>query len=149
MLTEYSSGYLHIGHAKAALLNQYFAEQYKGKLIIRFDDTNPTKEKQEFQDAILEDLKLLGIHGDQVTYTSDHFDRLYEEAIKMIKLGKAYCDDTIQDDMRKERMDGIASARRDRSVEENLRIFEEMSKGSEEVTTLPCVSSGAPPNMQL
>ncbi|TGZ84433.1 glutamyl-tRNA synthetase [Ascodesmis nigricans] len=126
------SGYLHIGHAKAALLNQYFAEQYKGKLIIRFDDTNPTKEKQEFQDSILEDLKLLGIHGDQVTYTSDHFDHLYQEAIRIIKLGKAYCDDTIQEKMRAERMDGIASARRDRTVEENLRIFEEMAKASEE-----------------
>lgn len=127
------SGYLHIGHAKAALLNQYFAEQYKGKLIIRFDDTNPTKEKQEFQDSILEDLKLLGIHGDQITYTSDHFDRLYEDAIKMIKLGKAYCDDTVQEKMRAERMDGIASERRERSVEENLRIFSEMAKASEEV----------------
>jgi glutamyl-tRNA synthetase len=91
------SGYLHIGHAKAALLNQYFAEHYKGKLIIRFDDTNPTKEKQEFEDSILEDLKLLGIKGDVVTYTSDSFDRLYEQAIQMIKLGKAYCDDTIQE----------------------------------------------------
>ena len=149
MLTQYCSGYLHIGHAKAALLNQYFAEQYKGKLIIRFDDTNPTKEKQEFQDAILEDLKLLGIHGDQVTYTSDHFDRLYEEAIKMIKLGKAYCDDTIQDEMRKQRMDGIASARRDRSVEENLRIFEEMSKGSEEVIAFPCLPLCASSNIKL
>jgi glutamyl-tRNA synthetase len=91
------SGYLHIGHAKAAILNQYFAEHYKGKLIIRFDDTNPTKERQEFQDSILEDLRLLGIHGDIVTYTSDHFDRLYDEAVKLIKMGKAYCDDTLQE----------------------------------------------------
>ncbi|KAI5807117.1 tRNA synthetases class I, catalytic domain-containing protein [Geopyxis carbonaria] len=126
------SGYLHIGHAKAAMLNQYFAEHYKGKLIIRFDDTNPTKEKQEFQDSIIEDLRLLGIHGDVITYTSDHFDRLYEEAIKLIKMGKAYCDDTIQEKMRAERMDGIASVRRDRTVEENLRLFEEMNKASEE-----------------
>jgi glutamyl-tRNA synthetase len=94
------SGYLHIGHAKAAMLNQYFAEHYKGKLIIRFDDTNPSKEKQEFQDSILKDLELLGIHGDVITYTSDHFDRLYEQAIKLIKLGKAYCDDTVQEQVR-------------------------------------------------
>lgn len=94
------SGYLHIGHAKAAMLNQYFAEIYKGKLIIRFDDTNPTKEKQEYQDGILKDLELLGIHGDVITYTSDHFDRLYEQAIEIIKLGKAYCDDTIQEQVR-------------------------------------------------
>ncbi|KAF8538146.1 tRNA synthetases class I, catalytic domain-containing protein [Trichophaea hybrida] len=126
------SGYLHIGHAKAAMLNQYFAQHYKGKLIIRFDDTNPTKEKQEFQDSIVKDLELLGIHGDVISYTSDHFDNLYQKAIELIKLGKAYCDDTIQEKMRAERMEGIASERRDRSVEENLRIFEEMAKASEE-----------------
>jgi glutamyl-tRNA synthetase len=127
------SGYLHIGHAKAALLNQYFAEHYKGKLIIRFDDTNPTKEKQEFQDSILEDLRLLNVQGDLVTYTSNHFDRLYDECVKLIKLGKAYCDDTSQEQMRAERMDGIASQRRDRTVDENLNIFTEMAKSSEEV----------------
>ncbi|KAI5797225.1 tRNA synthetases class I, catalytic domain-containing protein [Pyronema domesticum] len=126
------SGYLHIGHAKAAMLNQYFAEHYKGKLIIRFDDTNPTKEKQEFQDSIVKDLELLGIKGDVITYTSDHFDALYEKAIDLIQLGKAYCDDTIQEQMRTERMNGVASARRERTVEENLRIFGEMAKSSEE-----------------
>lgn len=126
------SGYLHIGHAKAAMLNQYFAQHYGGTMIIRFDDTNPTKEKQEFQDSILEDLALLGIHGDKITYTSDHFDRLYEEAIKMIKLGKAYCDDTTQEQMRHERMEGIASKNRDRTVEENLAAFEEMKNATEQ-----------------
>lgn len=127
------SGYLHIGHAKAALLNQYFAEEYKGKLIIRFDDTNPSKEKEEFQDSILEDLNLLGIKGDRITYSSDYFQEMYDLCVKMIKEGKAYCDDTPTDKMREERMDGIASARRDRSVEENLKIFtEEMKNGTEE-----------------
>ncbi|KAL7270943.1 glutamate--tRNA ligase [Rhizina undulata] len=126
------SGYLHIGHAKAAMLNQYFAQHYNGTLIVRFDDTNPTKEKQEYQDSILEDLELLGIKPDKLTYTSDHFDRLYEEAIKFIKNGKAYCDDTPQEDMRAERMDGIASRRRDRSVEENLKMFQEMTDCTEE-----------------
>lgn len=90
------SGYLHIGHAKAAMLNQYFAQQYNGKLIIRFDDTNPTKEKQEFEDSILEDLRLLGVKGDIFSYSSDYFQQLYDYAIKMIELGKAYCDDTEQ-----------------------------------------------------
>lgn len=127
------SGYLHIGHAKAALLNQYFAQAYKGKLIIRFDDTNPSKEKTEFQDSILEDLELLGIKGDRITYSSDYFQEMYELCVKLIKEGKAYCDDTPTEKMREERMDGIASARRERSVEENLKIFtEDMKNGTEE-----------------
>ena len=71
-------GYLHIGHAKAALLNDFFAHtKYKGKLILRFDDTNPSKEKEEFQDSIVEDCALLGVKPDMVSYTSDHFDELY------------------------------------------------------------------------
>lgn len=127
------SGYLHIGHAKAAILNEYFAHAYKGKLIIRFDDTNPTKEKVEFQDSIVEDLALLGIKGDIITYSSDYFDKMYELAIQLIKAGKAYCDDTPLEQMRAERMDGIASGRRERSIEENLKIFtEEMKNGTEE-----------------
>ncbi|KAF1969731.1 glutamyl-tRNA synthetase [Bimuria novae-zelandiae CBS 107.79] len=127
------SGYLHIGHAKAALLNDYFAhEKYSGKLILRFDDTNPTKEKQEYQDAIVEDLALMGIKPDTVSYTSDWFDELYEWCVKMIKAGTAYADDTAQEKMQKERFDGIASERRDSSVEDNLAHFEEMKKGTEE-----------------
>ncbi|KAG0137108.1 glutamyl-tRNA synthetase [Tuber indicum] len=125
------SGYLHIGHAKAAMLNQYFAQHYNGTMIVRFDDTNPTKEKQEFQDSILQDLELLGIKGDKITYTSDHFDALYDLAIKMIKRGKAYCDDTPQEQMRAERMNGIASKNRDRSVEENMEVFGEMARATE------------------
>lgn len=127
------SGYLHIGHAKAAILNKYFADAYHGKLIIRFDDTNPSKEKQEFEDSIVEDLRLLGIKGDRITYSSDYFDEMYELAVKMIKEGKAYCDDTPLEQMRAERMDGIKSARRDRTVEENLKMFTEgMKNGTEE-----------------
>lgn len=111
------SGYLHIGHAKAAVLNQYFAKMYKGKLIIRFDDTNPSKEKvctfrcarrkeliifqSEFEETILEDLRLLGIEGDRVTHTSDYFDVIYDYAIQMIKNGKAYADDTEQKEVRR------------------------------------------------
>ncbi|SCV04726.1 LAME_0H20758g1_1 [Lachancea meyersii CBS 8951] len=127
------SGYLHIGHAKAAILNQYFAQEYKGKLIIRFDDTNPSKEKIEFQDSILEDLELLGIKGDRVTYSSDYFQEMFDLCVQLIIEGKAYCDDTPTERMREERMDGIASARRERSVEENLKIFtEDMKNGTEE-----------------
>ncbi|OLL23593.1 putative glutamate--tRNA ligase, cytoplasmic, partial [Neolecta irregularis DAH-3] len=123
------SGYLHIGHAKAAILNRYFADYYHGKMILRFDDTNPTKEKALplVQEAIKDDLKLLGIAPDQVSYSSDYFDKLYEFALQMIKEGKAYCDDT---DMRNERMYGIGSKRRDRSIEENFAIFQAMKEAT-------------------
>ncbi|KAH7107645.1 glutamyl-tRNA synthetase [Auriculariales sp. MPI-PUGE-AT-0066] len=122
------SGYLHMGHAKAAMLNAYFAEMYKGKFIVRFDDTNPSKERDEFEQTIKEDLELLGIRGDVVTHTSDHFQTLYDYAIEMIKRDKAYCDDTEQAVMRDNRMHGIASTRRDASIEENLARFADMTK---------------------
>lgn len=125
------SGYLHIGHAKAALLNQYFAKLYNGKLIVRFDDTNPSKEKEEFEESIKEDLRLIGIEGDVCTHTSDYFDKIYEYAIQIIKDGKAYVDDTDRDTMRLQRGEGIPSKCRDLPVEENLRRFEEMKNGTE------------------
>lgn len=133
------SGYLHIGHAKAAMLNQYFAEKYHGKLIIRFDDTNPSKEKAEYQDSILEDLELLGIKGDHLSYTSDHFQTLYDYAIRLIEQGDAYVDDTDQMTMRAQRMDGIASVRRDRSVAENIQLFTEEMKNATEVGRKNCL----------
>ncbi|KZV67990.1 glutamate-tRNA ligase [Peniophora sp. CONT] len=126
------SGYLHIGHAKAALLNQYFAQMYKGKMLIRFDDTNPSKERSEFEETILEDLNLMGITSETVTHTSDYFDHLYSLAIKMIESGNAYADDTEQMEMRRQRMEGEPSKRRDQSVSENLARFEEMKTGSTE-----------------
>lgn len=126
------SGYLHIGHAKAAILNQHFARMYNGKFIVRYDDTNPSKEKAEFQQAIIEDLALMGIKGDKVSYTSDFFDEIYKLAIEMLKRGKAYADDTIQEKMRAERMDGIPSERRNSSIENNLARFAEMTTGSDE-----------------
>ncbi|KAH6666903.1 putative glutamyl-tRNA synthetase, cytoplasmic [Halenospora varia] len=130
------SGYLHIGHAKAALLNDYFAhELYKGTLLLRFDDTNPSKEKQEFQDAIVEDLALMGIKPDKTSYTSDYLEVLYQYCIRMIKEGHAYADDTDQETMRAERMDGIASKNRDNSLEQNLAMFEEMKAGTEKGLT--------------
>ncbi|TPX63115.1 glutamate---tRNA ligase [Spizellomyces sp. 'palustris'] len=125
------SGYLHIGHAKAALLNDYFARLYEGKLIVRFDDTNPSKEKSEFEESIKEDLLLIGVKGDVITYTSDSFDIIYKYAVDLIKLGKAYVDDTDVDTMRAERFEGKESKNRDVSIEENLRRFDEMKNGTE------------------
>ncbi|PQE17907.1 hypothetical protein CJF32_00008398 [Rutstroemia sp. NJR-2017a WRK4] len=126
------SGYLHIGHAKAALLNDYFAhELYKGTLLLRFDDTNPSKEKQEFQDSIVEDLALMGVKPDKISHTSDYFDELYQYGLRIIKEGNAYADDTDQQTMREQRMEGIPSKNRDKSVEDNLAIFEEMKNGTE------------------
>ncbi|EON62950.1 glutamyl-tRNA synthetase [Coniosporium apollinis CBS 100218] len=127
------SGYLHIGHAKAAMLNDFFAhKKYKGTLLLRFDDTNPSKEKQEFQDAIVEDLALMGIKADKTSHTSDYFQELYDYCVQMLNEGTAYADDTPQEVLKKERMDGIASARRDASIEENLANFEKMKAGTEE-----------------
>ncbi|GAA5888833.1 hypothetical protein JCM5296_005009 [Sporobolomyces johnsonii] len=126
------SGYLHIGHAKAAVLNQYFARMYEGKFLIRFDDTNPSKEKAEFEQSIIEDLALLGVKADASSYTSDYFDQLQQYAVQMIKLGKAYADDTEQEVMRDQRMNGIPSARRELSVEDSLARFAEMATGSAE-----------------
>jgi glutamyl-tRNA synthetase len=132
LLTD-RSGFLHIGHAKAALLNDYFAhEKYKGgSLILRFDDTNPSKEKEEYQDSIIEDMALLGITADKRSHTSDYFSELHDYCIQLIKQGDAYADDTEQEVMRKERMDGIASARRSTTPAENLAHFEEMKTGSD------------------
>ncbi|PVU87856.1 hypothetical protein BB560_006424, partial [Smittium megazygosporum] len=126
------SGYLHIGHAKAALLNQHIAKSYGGKLIIRFDDTNPSKEKTEFENSITEDLRLLGIEADVVSHTSDYFGEIQEYAMKLINAGDAYVDDTDQAVMREQRMHGEASKCRDLSIEENLRRFGEIVMGSEE-----------------
>ncbi|KAH8688865.1 glutamyl-tRNA synthetase [Talaromyces proteolyticus] len=131
------SGYLHIGHAKAALLNDYFAHEYpcpssRRALICRFDDTNPSKENEEFQESILLDLSLLGITPDRISYSSDYFQQMFDACIQLIKDGKAYADDTPKVNMQEQRMDGIASARRKMSVEENLARFDDMKTGSEE-----------------
>jgi len=126
------SGYLHIGHSKAALLNQYYAERYKGKLIVRFDDTNPTKEKGEYADNIIRDLATLNIKGDKITHTSDSFDICQKYARQMIKEGKAFMDDTDQEKMQAERMARTNSYRRDTSVEENLALFEGLLAGAPE-----------------
>lgn len=128
------SGYLHIGHAKAALLNQFLAQKYQGRLIIRFDDTNPAKEKDEFVESILQDLETLGVKGDIVTYTSDYFPQLMEMCEKLIKEGKAYVDDTEREQMQMERKALIESRCRNTSVEENLKLWKEMIAGTDRGT---------------
>ncbi|KAJ5223744.1 Glutamyl-tRNA synthetase class Ib archaeal/eukaryotic cytosolic [Penicillium chermesinum] len=117
----------------AALLNDYFAhEKYSGTLLLRFDDTNPSNEKQEFQDAIVEDLALMGIKPNKVSYTSDYFAELYDYCVTMIKTGKAYADDTDKETMAAQRWDGIPSARRELTPEESLAHLEDMKKGTPE-----------------
>lgn len=126
-------GYLHIGHAKAALLNDYFAhEMYNGTLLCRFDDTNPSKEKEEFQHAIVQDLALMGIYPDRTSHTSDYFQQLYDACVTLIKAGKAFADNTEQHIMAEERRSKQASKCRDNSVDDNLQHFEEMKSGSAE-----------------
>ena len=127
------NAYLHIGHARAIITDFETAQAFGGKTNLRFDDTNPTKEKQEFVDAIIEDLKWLGYNPTNVFYGSDYFDRTYDEAIKLIKKGLAYVDDLSQEEMSRMRDtnngDGIPSPYRNRSVEENLELFEQMREG--------------------
>uniref|UniRef100_A0A8C4X2Z4 Bifunctional glutamate/proline--tRNA ligase n=1 Tax=Erpetoichthys calabaricus TaxID=27687 RepID=A0A8C4X2Z4_ERPCA len=126
-----ASGYLHIGHAKAALLNQHYQVQFKGKLIMRFDDTNPEKEKEDFEKVILEDVKMLQIRPDQFTYTSDYFDTIMNFAEKLLCEGKAYIDDTPAEQMKQEREQRTESKNRNNTVEKNLKMWEEMKNSSE------------------
>lgn len=128
------NGRLHIGHAKSICLNFGLGEDYGGKTNLRFDDTNPAKEKQEYIDAIIGDVKWLGYEWEgEVLYASDYFDQLYDWAVKLIKDGKAYVDDLSQDEIREYRgtltEPGKNSPYRDRSVQENLDLFERMKKG--------------------
>ncbi|RMZ57589.1 hypothetical protein APUTEX25_001789 [Auxenochlorella protothecoides] len=126
------SGYLHIGHAKAALINQHIADMYKGRMLVRFDDTNPSKEKDEYTQSIIADMQRLGLRYAGITYTSDYFEQLAECARRMIAKGYLYADDTPVEQMREERMAGTPSVRRDRPVSETTAIFEEMLVASEE-----------------
>jgi len=125
------SGYLHIGHCKAALLNKYYAKKYNGKLIVRMDDTNPAKEKLEYVENIKRDLQLLDIQPDVFSYTSDYFDKIIEYAELLIKKGLAYCDATPPEQMKKEKLEGVESKYRNTTVEENLIAFNEMKEGTE------------------
>lgn len=126
------SGYLHVGHAKAVLLNNYYARRYKGRLIVRFDDTNPSKEKDEYQQSIIEDLGKIDVKPDVVTFTSDYFDTIKNYALWMIENGLAYMDDTPQEQMQQERMDRQNSKHRDQSPAEALEYFNLMCSGKKE-----------------
>jgi glutaminyl-tRNA synthetase len=127
------NGYLHIGHAKAICLNFGLANEFRGKTNLRFDDTNPEKEEQEYVDSIMKDVRWLGFQWDGLYYASDYFDQLYEWAVKLIKDGKAYVDDLSAEEIRKYRgtltEPGKESPHRNREVKENLDLFERMRKG--------------------
>ena len=128
------NGYLHIGHAKSMCLNFGLAQEYGGRCHMRFDDTNPAKEEEEFVDGILEDVRWLGWDwGEHLYFASDHFDKLYDFAIDLIEKGKAYVDDLDQEQIRKYRgtltEPGVESPYRNRSVEENLALFQGMKNG--------------------
>lgn len=125
-----ASGYLHIGHAKAALLNQYYQQIFEGQLIMRFDDTNPAKESSHFEKVILQDLNLLEIKPDRYSHSSDYFDVILEYCEQLLKKGKAYVDETDTETMRREREERKESRYRNASVEQNLILWEEMKKGS-------------------
>ncbi|MEG0215928.1 MAG: glutamine--tRNA ligase/YqeY domain fusion protein, partial [Hungatella sp.] len=129
------NGYLHIGHAKSILLNYGLAEKYHGKFNMRFDDTNPTKEKTEFVESILADVKWLGADfEDRLFFASNYFEKMYECAVFLIQKGKAFVCDLSADEMREYRGDfntpGKESPYRNRSIEENMRLFEEMRAGT-------------------
>lgn len=126
-----ASGYLHIGHAKAALLNQHYQLAFKGKLIMRFDDTNPEKEKEDFEKVILEDVAMLQIKPDQFTYTSDHFPAIMRYAEKLLAEGKAYIDDTPPEQMKQEREQRVESRCRNNTLEQNMKMWSEMKAGTE------------------
>lgn len=127
------NGYLHIGHAKAIILNFELAHEFSGKAHLRFDDTNPLKEDTEYVNAIKEDVQWLGFEWDGLFFASDYFEEMYNRAVLLIKKGKAYVDDLSAEDMRKYRgtltEPGVESPFRNRSVEENLDLFARMRKG--------------------
>ena len=127
------NGYLHIGHAKSICLNFGLADEFGGKTNLRFDDTNPEKEEQEYVDSILKDVRWLGFEWDGLYYASDYFDQLYEWAIKLINEGKAYVDDLSAEEIRQHRgtltEPGKESPHRNREAKENLDLFERMRKG--------------------
>ena len=127
------SGFLHIGHAKAALLNDYFAHKKPGgTLICRFDDTNPSKESMEFEESILKDLKSMEIIPEKTSYSSDYFQEMYELALKLIEDGKAFADDSELGKGDEDRKNRLPSKRRDLGIEDTLARFADMKEGSTE-----------------
>jgi len=126
-----ASGFLHVGHAKAALLNYHYKESFEGKLIMRFDDTNPAKEKEEYEGVILEDMKMLQVKYDYFSRTSDHFETLLNYCEKLLKDGKAYVDDTDAETMKMERDAKTESKNRNNTVEKNVKMWTEMKNATE------------------
>jgi len=150
------NGYLHIGHAKSILLNAGLAKQYGGQFNLSFDDTNPTKEKSEFVESIKEDVRWLGADfEDRLFFASDYFEQMYEGAVKLIRKGKAYVSDLTAEQMREYRgtltEPGKNDPNRERSVEENLRLFEEMKEGryADGEKTLRAKIDMASPNINM
>lgn len=150
------NGYLHIGHAKAICLNYGLAKKYNGKFNLRFDDTNPSKEEQEYVDSIIEDVKWLGADfEDRLFFASDYFEQMYQWAVELIKKGKAYVCDLSPDEIREYRgtltEPGKESPYRNRSIEENLDLFERMRKGEfpNGSKTLRAKIDMASPNLNL
>ncbi len=150
------NGYLHIGHAKAIAIDFGMAQEFGGRCHLRFDDTNPTKEEQEYVDAIMDDIRWLGFDwGKHLYFASDYFERLYEFAVQLIKTGKAYVDDLSADATRELRgtltEGGKASPYRNRSVEENLDLFARMRAGEfpDGSKTLRAKIDMASPNINL
>ena len=127
------NGYLHIGHAKAICIDFGLADEFGGKTNLRFDDTNPEKEEQEYVDSIQADVRWLGFQWERLCYASDYFPQLYEWALQLIKAGKAYVDDLTADQIRQHRgtltEPGADSPWRNRTVEENLDLFARMKQG--------------------
>ncbi|HQG98784.1 MAG TPA: glutamate--tRNA ligase family protein, partial [Thermotogota bacterium] len=149
------NGYLHIGHAKAVTLNHGFAKTFGGRFNLRFDDTNPEKEEEEFMRSIIEDVRWLGCEWDELRYASDYFDQFYEWALELIRAGKAYVDDQSPEEIRLTRgtltEPGKDSPFRNRTVEENLRLFEAMRAGEkeEESCVLRAKIDMSHPNMNM
>ena len=127
------NGYLHIGHAKSICLNFGLAKEFNGTVNMRFDDTNPLKEDEEYVNSIKEDVQWLGFKWNNLYFASDYFDEMYKRAVLLIKKGKAYVDDLSADEIRETRgtlhAPGVESPYRNRSVEENLDLFERMKNG--------------------
>jgi glutaminyl-tRNA synthetase len=149
------NGYLHVGHAKAICTNFGIAQEYGGRCNLRFDDTNPTKEEQEYVDAILDDVRWLGFAWDGLYYASDFFGQLYEHAVQLVRAGKAYVDSLSTEEIREFRGDlyrpGRNSPYRDRPVEENLALLEQMRSGAldEGAAVLRARIDMAHPNMNM
>lgn len=146
------NGYLHIGHAKAMYINYNFAKSNNGVCYMRFDDTNPCKEKDEYTNSILDDVLWLGHTPYKITYTSDYFDKLYEYATELIQKDKAYVCELSGEQMRKDRYSSIESPYRNRSIDESLRLFNEMRNGKYDegsmTLRLKCDMTSSNPNMR-